>query len=666
MKTRNCLCLVILLALSPLPSAFSQSPQGFNYQALARDASKNPITVPLDVRFTVRADSVSGTIFWVEEHYGVQPNEFGVFNVVVGRGTRISGLAKFSDIDWTVTPKYLMTEINHGGWKFLGSSRLWTVPYAMVADSLGGSLKKLIVEGNTSNMDEPLFEVKNTAGMTVFAVYNEGVRVFVDNNGEVKGTKGGFAVGGFGDAKAPSQNYLFVSGDSIRAYIGPVPTGGKTSKGGFAVGGFDSAKEGTGEYLRVTRDSTRIYVNETAKTTKGGFAVGGFSGAKNTTTDLMRLTKDNYFIGHESGSMITSGIYNSFFGYQSGKSTTEGSDNLFVGYQSGFSNQLGLNNIFIGKNSGFNNIGEIQTVPFYLAYGSYNVFIGNNAGFSNISGWTNLFLGNSAGYSNDTGSDNTFVGNLSGEYNTSGSCNAFFGAFSGRKNSTGDFNTGVGFYSGNKNESSSNTFVGAYSGENNISGTSNTFIGISSGRNSTGFGNVFIGSNAGSAETGNNKLYIANSNTASPLIYGDFGGSSVRINGSLCYTGSAGTCSDSRYKKEVSQIKDALSILKSVRGVYYYWNKEAFPEMNFNENRQIGIIAQEVENYLPELVTTDHLGYKMVDYSKLSPVLLEAINEQQMQIESVNEENRQLKSELKSLKERLAQIEAVLLSDGTK
>jgi hypothetical protein len=116
----------------------------------------------------------------------------------------------------------------------------------------------------------------------------------------------------------------------------------------------------------------------------------------------------------------------------------------------------------------------------------------------------------------------------------------------------------------------------------------------------------------------------------------------------------------------VSEIKDALGILKNVRGVYYFWKKEDFPEMKFNESRQIGIIAQEIENWLPEIVTTDHFGYKMVDYSKLSPVLLEAINEQQMQIESAREENRQLKSELKSLKERMALIEATLLTGGTK
>mgnify|MGYP001767607223 CR=1 FL=1 len=223
MKTRLTSLFVLVFIFS---ISYSQVPRGFNYQAIARDESKNPITVPIGVRFTIRADSISGTIFWVEEHSSVTPNEDGVFNVVIGKGTRKSGLAKFSDIDWTVTPKYVMTEIDYGGWKLLGSSRLWTVPYAMVADSIGAPFKKLVVSGVTTNMEEPLFEVKNTAGKTVFAVYNEGVRIYVgDGNTNAKGAKGGFAVSSMANSKAEAPNFLYVSKDSIRAYVYDDPSG---------------------------------------------------------------------------------------------------------------------------------------------------------------------------------------------------------------------------------------------------------------------------------------------------------------------------------------------------------------------------------------------------------------------------------------------------------
>ncbi len=77
-----------------------------------------------------------------------------------------------------------------------------SVPYAMIAEDLAGSVKKLAVEGETSGLEDALFEVKNKDGQTVFAVYNEGVRIYVSNG--AKALKGGFAVGGFGTDKAES------------------------------------------------------------------------------------------------------------------------------------------------------------------------------------------------------------------------------------------------------------------------------------------------------------------------------------------------------------------------------------------------------------------------------------------------------------------------------
>ena len=57
--------------------------------------------------------------------------------------------------------------------------------------------------------------------------------------------------------------------------------GGKGTKGGFAVGGFSPGKGVTNEYLRITPDSFRIYIDTTTvKGPKGGFAVGGFSPLK--------------------------------------------------------------------------------------------------------------------------------------------------------------------------------------------------------------------------------------------------------------------------------------------------------------------------------------------------------------------------------------------------
>ncbi|MEM9337745.1 MAG: hypothetical protein AAGA66_03395 [Bacteroidota bacterium] len=130
----------------------------------------------------------------------------------------------------------------------------------------------------------------------------------------------------------------------------------------------------------------------------------------------------------------------------------------------------------------------------------------------------NLFRGTSAGASNTTGDFNTFIGEYSGEDNTTGSRNTFLSYNSGANSSTG----------------SSNIFLGSYAGISNSSGSQNLFIGNSSGfSNATGSGNVFLGYTAGYNETGSNKLYIDNSSTSNPLIWGDFASNIVNINGMM-------------------------------------------------------------------------------------------------------------------------------------
>jgi hypothetical protein len=98
------------LILSPAPCALSQIPQGFNYQAIARDGSGNILpNTPLQAMMYVQSLSTGGTLFWKELHSTITTNSFGLFTLVVGNGTRQteSTVATFNLIDWSVTPKYL-------------------------------------------------------------------------------------------------------------------------------------------------------------------------------------------------------------------------------------------------------------------------------------------------------------------------------------------------------------------------------------------------------------------------------------------------------------------------------------------------------------------------------------------------------------------------------
>ncbi len=70
--------------------------------------------------------------------------------------------------------------------------------------------------------------------------------------------------------------------------------------------------------------------------------------------------------------------------------------------------------------------------------------------------------------------------------------------------------------------------------------------------------------------------------------------------------------------------------------VNFEWKKDEFPDKNFSASKQTGLIAQEVREYFPELVSEDENGYLSIDYVKLTVVLLRTIQEQQ---EMINKQN---------------------------
>jgi hypothetical protein len=133
------------------------------------------------------------------------------------------------------------------------------------------------------------------------------------------------------------------------------------------------------------------------------------------------------------------------------------------------------------------------------------------------------------------------------------------------------------------------------------------------------------------------------------------------FSGDLAYTGGIFDVSDKNFKKNIEPISGALDKILKLNGVSYEFKSEkelsfvstssvgdsgkgTSSVYNLPEGRQIGVIAQDVEKVLPELVKTNPDGYKMVDYVKLVPVLVEAIKEQQKMINELKAEVEQLKN----------------------
>ncbi|MCH7658195.1 MAG: tail fiber domain-containing protein [Bacteroidetes bacterium] len=239
-----------------------------------------------------------------------------------------------------------------------------------------------------------------------------------------------------------------------------------------------------------------------------------------------------------------------------------------------------------------------------------------------------IFLGAEAGYSNTSGDNNSFLGNLSGYSNTTGGYNSYVGRLAGFTNSIGD-------------------------------------------------SCVFIGNAAGYWETGSDKLYIENSDagSASALIYGDFNANILQFNANIGINGTPNAfyslqvnydaddiwalvvygdtwCSsgiwggsDLKLKKNIQNYSNALSKVNKLRGVSFEWRYEDFSSKGFREGVQIGMIAQEVEEVLPELVKEGPDGLKSINYSSISAVLVEAIKEQQKMIEELQERIAALEEE---------------------
>ena len=104
---------------------------------------------------------------------------------------------------------------------------------------------------------------------------------------------------------------------------------------------------------------------------------------------------------------------------------------------------------------------------------------------------------------------------------------------------------------------------------------------------------------------------------------------SLHVNGRVKSDGISET-SDMRLKKNIMNINNSISVLKKINGVKYNFISDTS-----SNKLEYGVLAQEVESVIPQIVITDNDGYKSVEYTKLIPFLIEAIKDQQKQIDSL-------------------------------
>ena len=352
---------------------------------------------------------------------------------------------------------------------------------------------------------------------------------------------------------------------------------------GTVVIGYSSQQMG---YTATDPRAVHIGLNAgmTATTALDTVAIG------NSPLSSLTTGSGNIAIGRTAGSAITTQSNNTFIGYEAGRLNT-GSGNTFIGGEAGESS-LSTDAVSIGSRSNAGGSGSVAIGNYASATGTNSVAVGR----ANASGSYSVAIGRSAGATGTSsiaigweakaGANSIVISDRANKYTSTSSSNVILGF--GDRATFGDGNVSVGnSFIINRNDSAtlrprSNVSLGhgnfnysplnSYSnlvvggGNFNNSGASaeiaynavmssglvgtgspmrNTVIGQRNGTGQAVLGddNVFLGYNAGFNEIGSNKLYIANSDTTTPLIYGEFDNEVLRVNGTIQsrYQDGAGT-----------------------------------------------------------------------------------------------------------------------------
>ncbi len=355
---------------------------------------------------------------------------------------------------------------------------------------------------------------------------------------------------------------------------------------------------------------------------------------------------------------------NAFLGARSGNFTMEGSMNTGIGEAALDSNGSGWSNTAVGYGGlAMNSSGHANTACGMGSLednstGSENTAVGTGSLGLSTTGNDNTGVGFASVSNNQAGTANTSLGARSLMYNTYGSENTATGyqalnnnASAGKNTAIGvnalysqaysygnapwdSYNTAVGHSSlysnqpSNVNDGLQNTAVGARSLLSNTTGSNNIALGYEAGLSlDSGSFNIDIG-NYGVAGEGHT-IRIGDDNQSNTYIAGINGvaiptGSMVLIDS----TGHLGSVSSSlRFKRDVADMGDASSRLMELRPVTFHYKSQPGGPL------QYGLIAEEVEQVMPELVVRDATGQvETVAYQELPAMLLNELQKQQAQI----------------------------------
>lgn len=351
----------------------------------------------------------------------------------------------------------------------------------------------------------------------------------------------------------------------------------------------------------------------------------------------------NTALGDSALSSNTSGHENTAAGALALSSNTTGFDNTAVGENALTSNTSGYDNTATGAQAlKYNTTGHANTATgedalFASSTGSLNTATGVNSLMSNTSGYENTATGAQALKYNTTGYRNTATGDDALRDNSTGSNNIATGENALFSNTTGSLNTAVGTNglqastTGNRN-----TAVGYFAGKNNNTGSDNVWISSYGADESN---TLRIGRGTGTGDFQQDRAFISGIRGATVT------GETVLVSSS----DQIGVSSSSRrFKEEIEALENVAERLLDLEPVSFRYRPELVAG---GGDPEVGLIAEEVAEVFPELVTRDEAGEPFgVRYELLSVLLLDELQRQ-------HELDEAQRRELEALQKRLSALE---------
>ena len=669
--------------VSPAASAV-EVPRLIKFSGALLDAQDRPLAGPVGVTFALHAQQTGGATLWLETQ-NVTPDAHGSYTVLLGANSTngvpaelfASGEARWLEVQverQAEQPRILLVSVPYA-LKAKDAETLGGKPASafLTTETLSGSSATTTAAASTAlpsakaqatlkkaaSTPQPATACANvssdgTAAVNSLALFTAACKIQSSLMTQT-------VVNGFPGVNLAGNNAgLLLSGTGTHE----VTVTGSTSSGrlGQDSQGFFFASDTPGKVIKFDTNNNGTLTEWMRITSAGNVGIGAATPGAKLEIAGGNLALPNTTSGGTAGVLTLGGLQ---FAHNFGQGNT------FLGARAGNFTMIGIQNTASGAAALQNNTS-----------GTDNTASGWSALQANTTGSANTAAGFIALTFNTTGSNNTASGQAALEHNTSGADNTASGAAALQFNTTGSNNTALGVQAGRT----------ANSNNANITGSNNTFIGFNSGpgtttqlTNATAIGEnalVFCSNCMALGGTGADAVNVGIGTTAPVAtleVNGDFAIDAVggpgghflvqnsgavgigttapdnllTVNGTADKPGGGfwGTFSDARLKTVDGAFHGGLHQVLKLNPIVYRYKGENALGIKDNEEH-VGLVAQEVEKVIPEAVSKNAQGYRIVNDDPILWAMLNAIKEQEGQI-------KQQQGEIRALKARLAQLEAV-------